>query len=611
MRFCSLDEIHSYLEANVSGSATSLWELTRDIKRLADKTVNESIKKRIMYEVFAFDFTLRDGGAIPLYSTTQEDGKTIWAYPSYDEFGKEGILYLTERAKAVKNDFLVAWYNQILWNNPAGKHQQHAKAAIDAYLKILSGLNCLKEEKRNGLDCLETLKNGFVLSLQLKYKIDEFKELASVWLYQKNKFQNDLKHLLLKFLIEQRELKKKDFEGSLELIKKLGSIRMKKEAPEYFIAKQVYQIGLAIAQRFGTDVKIWNKLIGDAAVQMAVHRLNDETRMIPLQLYKEAVFHYRSAGLPKKVKEVEQKYFELKKELKLSKVEVQLPEKESQILIDYLNSVTEKLLENSPEKILGGLLSGRGMFPQKKSLTEMAKNNKNSFLDFVKTTRFDINKNISEDKEDDRGRERTKIFENYHFYVQMMVLPLLHRIFVEGIKRGKISFKSLMDFLLKNTWLGQELIDSDSGQEPVQYRWISLIAPSLHEYFFHTESAIKSTNPTSNYILPIDSLTLKFEGVLRDFSKLANISTTTVGKNGALREKYIEELLSDERLKKYFNEDDLLFFYYLFTKDGMNLRNNVAHCFYRFHNYSFQVMHLLICAFLRIGKYKINTTGAK
>ena len=107
--------------------------------------------------------------------------------------------------------------------------------------------------------------------------------------------------------------------------------------------------------------------------------------------------------------------------------------------------------------------------------------------------------------------------------------------------------------------------------------------------------------------MPIDSLTLKFEGVLRDFAALIGVTTTITGKGNVLREKYIEELLVDKEIKKYFNEDDLLFFNYLFvSKDGMNLRNNIAHSFFKPNNYSFQIMHLLICAFMRIGKYKIK-----
>jgi len=130
----------------------------------------------------------------------------------------------------------------------------------------------------------------------------------------------------------------------------------------------------------------------------------------------------------------------------------------------------------------------------------------------------------------------------------LTVLPLLHRVFVEGIKHGKISFSSLIQFLSKNTWLGQELTDFDSGGDLIKYRWISLIAPSSNEYFMQTESALKSNNPCTNYVVPIDSLTLKFEEVLRDFVRIIKVSTTVTGKGNVLREKYIEEILEEKEI---------------------------------------------------------------
>ena len=237
----------------------------------------------------------------------------------------------------------------------------------------------------------------------------------------------------------------------------------------------------------------------------------------------------------------------------------------------------------------------------------MAKGRVNDFSDFAMTVKFDINKNISKEKGTKEAKEKSKIYESYDMYMNFCVLPFLHRIFIEGIKQSKITHNNLVRFILKNTWLGQELSTYDSSGDLIKYRWISLIAPSIHEYFLQTESALKSNNPYTTYVMPIDSLTLKFEGVLRDFAKLIKISTTVVGKGNTLREKYIEELLAEKEIQKYFDENDLLLFNYLFVaKDGMNLRNNIAHCFYKNQNYSFQLMHLLICAFLRIGKYKIR-----
>ena len=606
MEFKSLEELYDYLETDIDSYKIE-WELTNAIKRLADQTTDEIIKKKIKWECFSFDFSLQNGEVIPKHSSVKEDGTSLFEYPSYTDFGIDGLNYIQERSSSVKSNFLIARYNQILWNSSSPhKHQQQAKNAIIAYLKILNNLNSISEEKNQAWDCLGLMKNGFSLSVQVKYKIDDYKNLIKSWLFSRNKFPKKLKLFILQFIIELPLLKMTDFDGCLKLIEKIGREKSK-EKPDYFFSKNIYETGLKIAQRVGSDTKIWNKRIGDTIVRMAYFRLDDESKMLPLSFLKEAIPYYKLAGLDKKVLEIEQRYFEIKGKLKLTKYEIPLNKKDSEELFTYFNQKTSKILELSSEEIFDYLLTGTDIFPSKPVLQKMAKARVNDFSDFAMTVKFDINKNISKEKGTKEAKEKSIIYESYKLYMNFCVLPFLHRIFIEGIKHSKITHNNLVHFIIKNTWLGQELSTYDSSGDLIKYRWISLIAPSIHEYFLQTESAVKSTNPHTTYVMPIDSLTLKFEGVLRDFARLIEISTTVVGKGNTLREKYIEELLAEKEILKYFDENDLLLFNYLFVaKDGMNLRNNIAHCFYKNQNYSFQLMHLLICAFLRIGKYKIR-----
>jgi hypothetical protein len=608
IEFNNIEEVYSYLESDAYTLKRD-WKLTNVMKRLADTTIDESIKDKIKWECFAFDFDLKNGEVHPIHSSTKEDGTTIYAYPSFTDFGNKGLAYLIERTKIVKSQYLIARYNQILWNSyKPFKHQQQAKKAVDAYLKILNAINCVEEKKQEGWDCLEIFKNGFKLSLQLKYKKDSYRTLLKSWLFEKNKIPKDLKIFILKYMLDFPQIQKTDFNGCLDLVRKLGFEKSKKK-PDYFFTKEIYETGLKIAQRTGNDTKIWNKRIGDAILRLVDSRMDDETRMIPLSFLKEAIPYYKLAGLVKKIKEVEKRYSELKKELKLSKIELPLNEEAEEALHQFLQIKTTKLLEYSSKDIFGYLLTGTDIFPKKQWLIEMGKDRDSAFLDFVTTMRFDINNNVSKEKDTSDAKSKAKIYQNYHLYINLTVLPLLHRIFIEGIKLGKISFSSLVQFFLKNTWLGQNLTDFETSGN-LKYSWISLIAPSLNEYFIQTESALKSNNPYTTYVMPIDSLTLKFEGVLRDFAKIIKVSTTVTGKGNVLREKYIEEILAEKEVQKYFDENDLLFFNFLFVaKEGMNLRNNIAHSFYRFNNYNFQIMHLLICAFLRIGKYKINISN--
>ncbi len=84
---------------------------------------------------------------------------------------------------------------------------------------------------------------------------------------------------------------------------------------------------------------------------MADFRRDDESRIVPLSFLKESLRHYKLAGLDKKVKEVERKYFELKKELKLSKIELPLGDEASEALNQYHQPRTKELMKHISEEI--------------------------------------------------------------------------------------------------------------------------------------------------------------------------------------------------------------------------------------------------------------------
>ncbi len=111
-----------------------------------------------------------------------------------------------------------------------------------------------------------------------------------------------------------------------------------------------------------------------------------------------------------------------------------------------------------------------------------------------------------------------------------------------------------------------------------------------------------------NLVLSIDSLTLKIEGLIRDICQLSGVTTfymreDSKGRN-IEREKDLNALLREERIKELFDEDDLLFFKFLLVeKAGYNLRHKVAHSLMLFQEYNINYMHLLILTLLRLAKY--------
>ncbi|RYG19674.1 MAG: DUF4209 domain-containing protein [Chitinophagaceae bacterium] len=148
----------------------------------------------------------------------------------------------------------------------------------------------------------------------------------------------------------------------------------------------------------------------------------------------------------------------------------------------------------------------------------------------------------------------------------------------------------------------------DTNNERQGFNWIELLTPALQGFFIQTEIDLKtnSHNP-QGYILAIDSLVLKFEGLLRELSRMIGARTIEIKDNGTEERIGFDKLLDNEKIKAVIPEDDIAFFKFLFTSSGINLRNNVAHCFFTTKNYTSAVMLLLIVSLLRLGNYKFGT----
>jgi hypothetical protein len=115
-----------------------------------------------------------------------------------------------------------------------------------------------------------------------------------------------------------------------------------------------------------------------------------------------------------------------------------------------------------------------------------------------------------------------------------------------------------------------------------------------------------NTFNNQSYILSIDSLVLKFEGLIREFSRLIGAQTIEIREDETEARISFEKLLDNEKFKAVLPEDDVALLKFLFLSDYFDLRNNIAHCFYRPKNYSSAIMLLLIAALLKLGNFELK-----
>lgn len=348
--------------------------------------------------------------------------------------------------------------------------------------------------------------------------------------------------------------------------------------------------------------------IGECYERLGDIETEQERSWIKQQQYTLAIHNFRLAGNAAKRNQLEEKYADLKNEVTLPTTTIQY----SADHISHLKEIEEEikaksnnLLKENPDIIYEFIAKG-SFFPTKKFVTEQARNNTEPWLRGISTVTFDINKNIESisNEEDDIDIE-SQMF-TYKYYIKHVVDAYLYYIFISGIRSGRLTYNNLISFLKRNTWLGSTLKKKDLGGEQIEYNWISMVAPPIVEYFIQMQASLASKEYKPNFILCIDSLTIKFEGLFREFCTRIKTPTSTNKKSG-MQEMYIHQLMQHPTIIQSFNEDDRLLFEFLFTKEkGLNLRNNIAHCYFDYTDYSYNYFHLLLAALFRLSKYKFK-----
>jgi hypothetical protein len=243
-------------------------------------------------------------------------------------------------------------------------------------------------------------------------------------------------------------------------------------------------------------------------------------------------------------------------------------------------------------------------FPEAAIFKEGTKDLVPDFFKGDQTVFFDINGNASSGNSD--LDEKVMLMNFYQWELDFQTIPFLYELFTKGIASGKLTAKNLIEHLAFKTWIGNPYFIRDQHNRDRIKSWISLIAPGIIELFAQIQAARSSTTYNPSYVLAIDSLVLKIEGLLRFFLDQLG-QKTTVTKTKKIEAMTLNQILESEGFKKYFNENDQLFFDYLFGGEGgLDIRNNVAHCFYDDDNYHVMTGILIICALLRISKYNFK-----
>jgi hypothetical protein len=475
----------------------------------------------------------------------------------------------------------------LIWGK--NKHQDYGKKAIDNYFEFFKLTALPLNDNLSSQAFGNYFKNFFVLSQTINYKKGEaIQYLLSI--LESNEVNEFQKCNLVRFVIDSgNKIETSILNSFMEFANKMAEVDFDLYAQEQFLELQ-----LVLSQKLKLSQKPYLDKLGEVYCKEAV--LEGES-LGAQGFYLKALNCFKEAGSKERIEEVSVLVEKAKSTINLKKISFEFKDDKLSKWFEVMNSFTDNLTEKyESNDIYDYLILSDKLLPK----AELLNNNiRPVTFDLVNVMSFDINKNISKSSE--------KFINSYSIHFQSFSIQQLWMIFRKGITSRKISADSLLKFLNENTWYGLKINYSDDIEEVKEFCWNEVLSPSITHFFSNIETDLASeNNDNQNYILSVDSLVIKFEGLLREFSRRIGTQSIEVTKDGTQERISFEKLFDNEKIKQILPEDDLAYFKYLFLKDGMNLRNNIAHCFYRTENYSSTLMLMLIVAILRLGNYKFN-----
>ena len=573
----------------------------RDTKRQED---NSEEAEKAQWEIQFLSFVLEKGELGPEWTQTDENGQ-IFVYPRLDLFDETIYEYLITRLDATNQPKLKARYAHILWCSPK-KHKKFAKRAINSYFKLISTYEqgCNKDGYSLNHEISEAVINAYSIARQINDNVEEVKsELRRIV----QKFSSSAAFSarnLIQFMLEPKKgFAKEDFDGLDSVCWQIAE-RFTNDGQT---AIEFLTLGESVGRKLNKQSYPWHQRI--AQHYEALMKVFENDPNVPLVYCMEAIENYKKIHDEEKVKELEQRYSELRDSMVFGEFREKIDLTET--VKEFSESAKELVKNETSEEIIRYLILGKDLLPTyhevEKSMQEQTK--ESPLFHMIPKVVLDQSVNTTQHFDSEEEKKYFDVLSNYKLHLEPTNIYLIRTVFCEAILENKLTFDVLIDFIKNHCWYGKNLSKQLPNDQTFTYNWLNLIAPALYEYFrqmdfFFADPTINSPN----FVLSIDSLTVKIEGLFRDLCQRSDITVSHQRKDNSGRnivhEKDINALLHEDAIKKLFDEDDLLFFkFLLIEKSGYNLRNKIAHSLMSFQEYDCDYMHLVILTLLRLGKY--------
>ena len=510
----------------------------------------------------------------------------------------EVILYLKERSDQTNNPLLKAQYSQFLY--VLTKDNRYAKISIDNYHIIVEHYYKNEVEEGYPLYYARTLKQTISLVERTKHKVIKTKNFIIEHLRSENASQQSKTKIL-----EQLKSCKLFKAVEINFIPQL-CLDMANSDKTYYLIKSDLETGLFFALKDMTSHKALipeiYELLGDNEKNQIKHYDGkDENIMIPhynQATYKKMMEYYKRAKNQGKLNNSTKLYNDNKKNLRLLKISHRIAA--SSQIQPSLDELFQSIVSAPTQAIVFDLCLGKNiLFPTHDMLEKHVADNVNADL-FKYLPPVHIDHNGNQRQIDVEDHLKYFMYDTWlHNYIQFT-----YDIILSCVDSKKLSYTEVKKVLLQSTFFGHELIVSRVNGQKLSYTFFNQIDIGLKSFFKECELLIQGKQ--CDWRVSIDIMALKFEGILRDIIGLQSGVITKVDKDGNTVDLLLDDLLRSEAFKAVFDKDDEDLFFYTFTNKGKNIRNCVAHGFYKPQDYTFYKAVLVLLSVFRLAKFVPN-----
>lgn len=557
-------------------------------KLLADFSEEEQTLLKI--EIKCFELMLdHDGDLIPVFVWGSHKRTDI------DLLTPDEVVYIDERLKTETHAFLIARYAHILFKK--NRNNKYAFQAIGAYDSLAKQyFPKLASQEKNVIDFISVIKAYVLLSLTVKYKLDDCRITINGW-YKQPKQSSFYYRCFLDLFANSKLYKKEHVIGfTAGALDHLINIQVSYDIEDYLKAC------LGLAKKEAVNLLPIYQLLAENQNELAEQQKAESSGMIAVDYYLSAARYYKSAKNLMKSNEMLRLMDTQKKNIKMSVVSSRMDGQELQDFVQSIQTVVKFYVQNSAETVFIPLAIDKRILPSTKSYKP---DPQNSFLDYCHVSSFDINTNTHILSEYDKQKQ--KLFNYYQIGLEL-TLPLLFGELIKEMKMQQRNFVQEGLTYFEGSWFQIELQKSRTSDFSIVYQWMPMLRPALNLLLENLTEDVNN-QLSSEQQMAFDQLAVKFEGLLRDLCQMANITITKVLENQTMMLD-INELLKSKELSNIFEDKDIELWQYAFCSYGYNIRNNVAHAFYRPSDYTTRLSTILLMAYVRLAIYGSIVTSA-